>query len=54
MIVLSNESKTRFDELHENYIQTFQPANAVNGSRRSNSRAQYVSAHLVMQTSPST
>ena len=29
MIVLSNESKTRFDELHETYIQTFQPANAV-------------------------
>jgi hypothetical protein len=29
MIVLSNESKERFDELHESYIQTFQPTNAV-------------------------
>jgi hypothetical protein len=29
MIVLSNESKEVFDELHESYIQTFKPANAV-------------------------
>jgi len=29
MVVLTNESKDRFDEMHESYIQTFQPANTV-------------------------
>ena len=29
MIVLTNESHTKFDELHQTYIETFQPANGV-------------------------
>jgi hypothetical protein len=29
MIVLSNESHAKFDELHQTYIETFQPANGV-------------------------
>ena len=29
MIVLSNESHTKFDELHQTYIETFQPDNGV-------------------------
>ena len=29
MIVLSNESQNRFDELHQTYIETFQPNNGV-------------------------
>ena len=29
MIVLTNESQAKFDELHQTYIETFQPANGV-------------------------
>jgi hypothetical protein len=29
MVVLTNESKDRFDEMHQSYIQMFQPANTV-------------------------
>ena len=29
MIVLTNESRAQFDELHQTYIETFQPANGV-------------------------
>ena len=29
MVVLTNESQARFDELHETYIETFQPTNGV-------------------------
>jgi hypothetical protein len=29
MVVLTNESKDGFDQMHESYIQTFQPANTV-------------------------
>ena len=29
MVVLTNESKDRFDEMHQSYIQTFQPENTV-------------------------